>query len=132
MDIDGVRVYSISLPRVVTPISCENTVAMFKTEDRQSICAWFDPASKEYFVVSEINPGAAFSLCYMAALVTGLLAANLMHDKRAGLVFGVTAAAVSGAVSLWNFRKVADIKAALQARYKSEYGSSALRFLYDA
>lgn len=60
MDIDGVRVYSLSLPRVVNPASCENTVAMFKTDDRQSICAWLDPASKECFVLAETSPGAAF------------------------------------------------------------------------
>jgi hypothetical protein len=46
MDIDGVKVYSIPLTRVVNPASCENAVAMFKTEDRQSLCAWLDPASK--------------------------------------------------------------------------------------
>jgi hypothetical protein len=131
MDIDGVRVYSLPLPRVVKPASCQNTVAMFNTEDRRSICAWLDPVSKECFVVSEMTFGLAFYLCHMAALVTGACAAILTHDRMAGLFWGVGAAAVCGAVVLWQFKKNADMKTALRTRYRGDFTHPAINFLND-
>lgn len=128
MDIDGVRVYSLQLPRVVRPASCQNTVAMFKTEDRRSICAWLDPVSKDCFVVSEMTLGAAFYLCHMAALVTGACAAILTQDRTVGLICGLGAAVVGGVVALCQFRKSAEIKAALQSWHQRTYGSSVVQF----
>lgn len=51
LEIDGVRVYSLSMARVVTPSSCENTVGMFKSDDIRSIYAWLDPVSKDFYRV---------------------------------------------------------------------------------
>ena len=132
IDIDSVRVYSLQLPHVVKPASGQNTVAMFKTEDRRSICAWLDPVSKDCFVVLEMTAGAAFYLCQMAALVTGACAAILTHDRTVGLFRGLGAAVVCGAVALWQFKKNAEIKAALQSWRQRTYGSSGVRFLNNS
>ena len=67
----------------------------------------------------------------MAALMTGAFAAIVTHDRRGGLFFGLVAAAISSAVTLWNFKKNAHIKAELRSRYKADYGSQAIRFLDD-
>ena len=37
LEIDGVRVYSLSLAMVVTPSSCENTIGMFKSDEGDSV-----------------------------------------------------------------------------------------------
>jgi hypothetical protein len=99
--------------------------------DRRSICAWLDPVSKECFVVSEMTFGLAFYLCHMAALVTGACAAILTHDRMAGLFWGVGAAAVCGAVVLWQFKKNADMKTALRTRYRGDFTHPAINFLND-
>ena len=127
MEVDGVRVYSLTLPHVVKPASCENTVAMFKTTDRRSICAWLDPISKECFVASELSLAVAFFLCHMAGLITGAVAAGITGDKQLGPICGVAAAAICGAGVLWRFRQIAEIKTTLRSRYSEQFGASAIQ-----
>lgn len=131
MDIDGVHVYSLALPRVVKPASCRNTVAMFRTQDRRSICAWLDPVSRQCFIVSETTPAFAFYLCHIAAVVTGGCAAILTQDRTVGLFWGVSAAVVCGVVALWQFKKNVAMKTALRSRYRSSFTHPAINFLND-
>ena len=129
MEIDGTRVYSISLDRVVNPVSCFDTVAIFKNDDRHSIYAWLDPTSKECFILNEISLSAAFFLCHMAALMTGAVAAIITHDRQLAIVCAVSMAFVCACIGLWEYRKISIIKGQLRSQYKTTYGSPPLQFL---
>jgi hypothetical protein len=136
MEIDGTRVYSISLDRVVNPVSCFETVAMFKNGDRRSIYAWLDPSSKECFILNEISLSAAFFLCHMAALMTGAVAAIITHDRQLAIVCAVSMAFVCACIGLWDTGKFPSSKASCGPSTKRPTGhphfSSWTRYNYPS
>lgn len=131
LEIDGVRVYSLSLAPIVTPSSGESTIGMFKSDDPQSIYAWLDPVSRECFIVSGSNPKAILSFTYMAGLFTALIAGATIHSKFWGTVWGVGAAMLCIVASLRSLMHSRKVSAELHARYREQYGSKGISFLED-
>jgi hypothetical protein len=131
LEIDSVRVYSLSLARVVTPLSGENTVGMFKSDDPNSIYAWLDPVSKDCFIVSESSPKAILSLAYTAGIFTAGITVAIRHSNFWGTVCGVGAVVLCVVASLLSLNRSRQVSTELHARYRQEYGSKAILFLDD-
>jgi hypothetical protein len=131
LEIDGVRVYSLSLARVATPSSGENTVGMFRSDDPHSIYAWLDPVSKDCFIVSASSPKAILSLAYMAAIFTAGITVGVTHSRVWGTACGVGAVVLCVIASLRSLKRSRDVSAVLHASYRQQYGSKAISFLDD-
>jgi hypothetical protein len=131
LEIDGVRVYSLSLAPIVTPSSGDSTIGMFKSDDPQSIYAWLDPVSKECFIVSGSSPQAILSLAYMAGLFTAAVAGALIHSKFWGTVCGISAAMLCVVASVRSLMHSRKVSAELHARYRQQYGSKPISFLEE-
>jgi hypothetical protein len=131
LEIDGVRVYSLSLARVATPSSGENTVGMFRSDDPHSIYAWLDPVSKECFIVSASSPKAILSLTYMAGIFTAGITVAITHSKFWGTTCGLGAVVLCVVASLRSLKQSKDVSDVLHARYQQQYGSKGILFLDD-
>jgi hypothetical protein len=131
LEIDGVRVYSLSLAPIVTPSSGDSTIGMFKSDDPQSIYAWLDPVSKECFIVSGSSPQAILSLAYMAGLVTATVAGALIHSKFWGTVCGISAAMLCVVASVRSLMHSRKVSTELHARYRQQYGAKPISFLEE-
>lgn len=107
VDIDGTRVYSIYMSRVITPSSGQNAVGMFRSEDRQSLYAWIDPVSGTCHIVSETTPQAFLHLAHLAALLT--FGAGMANSRnKAGAILASLSAGAR--LTAWRFETFSAFK----------------------
>jgi hypothetical protein len=132
LEIDGVRVYSLFLARVVTPSSGDKTVGMFKSDDPRSIYAWLDPVSQECFIVSESSPKEILSLAGMVGIFTGGITAAITHSRFWGAISGLGAVMFCIVASVRSLQRSRRVSAELQARYRQLYGLRGVFFLDDS
>lgn len=130
MEFDGVKIYSISLPRVLTPSSGKNTVGLFRSNDKHSLYAWIDPVSEECHIISETTPAGMFYLAYLAGLaVIGIAGIGFGLARMLAITLGSVVAFGIILLGVWNLKKCSDVRNDLRTAFHKNCPRKPIEFL---